>query len=277
MIDEIPARLHLLPALTAPVAVILRRKPSKCFHVMRWNTQTGAIEHGSWFRGQLYPLRCDVSFDGEWMVYLALGASGNTWNGICRLPWLKTVCEGTNMGTWYGGGYWNQPGQLLLNGWTSITVAQELPFRVRGYHADYGEDEGVLYQRLKRDRWKRAGPFGQERRVKGTKKFMILHENDAGWYRRPTPEHPTLRVFYRGYLEHGRTFEFRLDEYPGLLDEKVEWATWDCLGQLLVARTGGVRRYRLEDLGSGIPSFTASFEDLVPPQKPDSTAKVEPG
>jgi hypothetical protein len=267
-VDEIPARIHLLPALNAPVAVILRRKPSKCFHVMRWNTQTGAIEHGSWFRGQLYPLRCDVSFNGEWMVYLALGAGGHTWNGVCRVPWLKTVAEGPNTGTWYGGGYWNQPGQLLLNGWTCGKLQEPLPFRIRSYDAEYGEDEGVLYQRLKRDRWKRAGPFGQDRQLK-TKSYMVAHDNDAGWYRQPTPEHPTLRMFYRGYLEHGRTFEFRLDEYPQLLDKRVEWATWDSLGQLLVARAGGVRRYTLADLPTGIPSVNLSFEGLVPPKKPD--------
>jgi hypothetical protein len=38
-------------------------------------------------------MRCDVSFDGEFMVYLAMGASGKTWNGVCRLPWLTTVID----------------------------------------------------------------------------------------------------------------------------------------------------------------------------------------
>jgi len=38
-------------------------------------------------------MRCDVSFDGKFMVYLAMGASSKTWNGICRLPWLTTVID----------------------------------------------------------------------------------------------------------------------------------------------------------------------------------------
>src|SRR5205823_2031581 len=116
--------------------------------------------------------------------------------------------------------------------------------------------------------WQRAGPFGQERRVRGTKKYMVVHENDAGWSWRPSPKHPTLRLFYRGYLERGYTFEFRLDEFPSMLGQGTEWATWDSLCQLLVARDGGVERYTLEDLATGKPSVRMCFEDLQPPPEP---------
>ena len=90
------ARLHILPAHKANKAVIIRRKPSKCFHVISWNTATDRIEHGSWFRGKLYPMRCDLSWDGEWMVYLAMGSNAQTWNGICEPPWLKTTVDVPN-------------------------------------------------------------------------------------------------------------------------------------------------------------------------------------
>ncbi|MDX2211870.1 MAG: hypothetical protein SFY66_01155, partial [Oculatellaceae cyanobacterium bins.114] len=102
-----PARIHLIPAKASPYVLIIRRKPSKCFHLILWNTQIDTLEYGSWFHGKLYPKRCDISFDGQWMVYLAMGASGNTWNGVCRLPYLRTVAEGSAMGTWFGGGYWS--------------------------------------------------------------------------------------------------------------------------------------------------------------------------
>jgi hypothetical protein len=58
-----PARIHLLPAKAAPYVVVLRRKPTKWFHVLRWNTETDLIEHGSWFKGTLYSERADVSFE----------------------------------------------------------------------------------------------------------------------------------------------------------------------------------------------------------------------
>ena len=38
---------------------------------------TGKYEQGAWFNGKLYARRCDVSFDGDWLVYLAMGGGGN--------------------------------------------------------------------------------------------------------------------------------------------------------------------------------------------------------
>jgi hypothetical protein len=262
------ARVHILPAKGAPVAVILRRKPSKCFHVMKWDTRTGRVEHGSWFLGKLYPLRCDLSFDGRWMVYLAMGARGNTWTGLCQPPWLKTVWDAPNTGTWYGGGYWPERRLLLLNGHPAKVVAS-LPFKTRHYRTGYGEDEGVLYPRMTRDGWQRAGPLGPCRELKGGGKYRVVCESDPGWSWRPTSRHPVLRAFYRGYLAHGHTFQFGLDRHPNVLDRDVDWATWDCLGQLLVARGGAVERWRLPDLAAGRPSFRLDLEDLKPPAKPD--------
>jgi hypothetical protein len=265
MVQKTTARLHLLPAKEAPVVAVIRRKPSKCFHVMRWDTQADQVEHGSWFRGKLYPMRCDVSFDGEWMVYLALGVDGNTWSGLCRLPRLKTVCDAPNGGTYHGGGYWAARKTLLLNGWDCDEYHANLPFRTETYRSFYGEDEGVLYPRLLRDGWRRAGPLGKEREVETAKKYMVICENDPGWFWRPTPRHPMLRAFYRGYLDHGRTFEFALDEFPALLDRDVEWATWDAVGQLVAARGGCLAKYAGADLASGNPSFHLCLEDLQPP------------
>jgi hypothetical protein len=247
---EPPARIHLLPAKSAPVVCIIRRKPSKCFHVIRWNTSSDELEHGSWFHGKLYPLRCDLSFDGRWMVYLAMGSDGRTWNGICQPPWLKTVCDAPNMGTWGGGGYWESQDKLLMSSWEPETAPPALPFRIGPNRSRYGGDQGVLYPRMQRDGWQRVGP-----------------SDDCGWIWRPTSAHPTLRAHYCGYLERGHAFEFALDEHPGLLDPAVEWATWDSLGQLVVARAGGVARYDLQAIKDGKPLFNTCFEDLKPPQE----------
>ena len=71
--------------------MILQRKRTKLFHVITVDTETHAIDEGSWFRGMLYELHCDVSFDGKFMVYPARGAGDQLWSGVCRLPWLKTL------------------------------------------------------------------------------------------------------------------------------------------------------------------------------------------
>lgn len=258
-------RIHLLPAKSAPIVCIIRRKPSKRFHVITWNTSTDQITHGGWIRGKVYVLRSDISFDGQWMVFLVMGAAGTTWNGICKLPWLNTPFEYPCQGTQYGGGYWSQENLLLLNKWQPRGVPLRVPFRTQTYEAPHPEDEGVLFARMERDGWKRIGPFGEMRTIENQRKPMVACDNDPGWCWQPTPAHPTLRAYYRGNLTHGLTFEFALDECPGLLGPDIEWATWDSIGNLITTKNGGVAKYNLKGLTVGQPTFETSFEDLLPP------------
>lgn len=270
------ARLHLLPAKKKPIVVVLRRKPSRGYHVLQWHTRRHQLTSGSWFRGRLYEGRCDVSWDGRWMVYLAMGSQGETWNGICRPPWLRTVADLPNCGTWAGGGVFTQPRELLANDhwhWdrslAEFSDDKSMPFKIV-HEESGGEDLPSLERRLQRDGWQRAGDFGTERQIslKHTI-YSVLHEGDAGWAWRPTAKHPTLRMYYRGYFVGGSTYEFQLED-SALLGLDVDWATWDCLGQLLVSRKGCLEAYGLRDLRKGRPSFRHDLEGLVPPwQDPD--------
>ena len=79
---------------------MLRRGPSDWWHVGRWDTRAPRFEPGAWFRGALYPQRCDLSPDGRWLCTLALkpGArassdwqGGDTYVAISRLPWLEAL------------------------------------------------------------------------------------------------------------------------------------------------------------------------------------------
>jgi hypothetical protein len=264
---EIPARIHLLPAKGSPYVAVIRRKPSKIFHIIRWNTQKDILEYGSWFKGKLYPKRCDISFDGQWMVYLAMGAKGNTWNGVCQLPWLKTYLEGENLGTWFGGGYWKTEKELLLNGrWAEPN--KSIPFKLGDLNSQFGgEDLSVLYPRLERDGWRRSGEnYGENRKVKNSKKYIVECLGDDGWYCQPTKKHPTLRMYYQGYFgnQSGYTFKFTIDEYPELLDSHVDWVTWDFLGNLVFAKFGMLYKYELNDFNKGKPSFCKDLEPLLP-------------
>lgn len=109
------ARLHILRAHGASKAVIIRRKPSRLVHIISWDTSTDIIEHGSWFDGRIYAERCDLSWDGRWMVYLAMGRRGETWNGLCRPPSLESVLTVPNCGTWAGGGFFSDANTLQSN------------------------------------------------------------------------------------------------------------------------------------------------------------------
>ena len=265
------SRIHLLVAKNAPTVVILQRKRAKLFHVVLVDANKRRVEEGSWFRGKLYMLRCDVSFDGKHMVYLAMGSQGATWNGICRLPWLATLTEAENMGSWFGGGYFVDKKVLRTNGWgrPDFYPAKRTgaPFVLEPYHSRYGgEDLGVVYERLARDGFTRLGENWGTQQNLGTRKLQVACEGDDGWGRRFSRRHPMLKVRYAGYLEHGYTFTFWLDEYPDLLNG-ASWASWDCNGDLWVARPGAVEQYMLTDLARGSPSFTIDVEQFEPPAR----------
>jgi len=262
------SRIHLIAARKAPTIAILQRKRSKLFHVIVIDTEALRITEGSWFRGKLYPMRCDVSFDGKFMVYLAMGASGKTWNGICQLPWLTTLIDAENTGTWFGGGYFASGRVLRTNGWQlTDTVSHQatVPLRLEAYKSRYGgEDLGVVYERFERDGFTRLGEnWGTERKL-NTRKYQIECVGADGWSCRPSPKHPVLSIRFVGYMAHGYTFSFSLNEHPDLL-EGAQWATWDASANLWVAWPGVISRFTLKDLREGPPSFSLDVDCFEPP------------
>lgn len=273
-----PPRLHILAAKEAPIVVILRRGPSKFYHCVKYNTKTDAIEYGSWFHGKLYHFRCDLSHDGQWMVYLAMGSKGETWNGICSPPWLKCAFKWSTLGAYHGGGIWKDDLVLARNMGISndkrrknrefkgIKDAEAISF-VEHNAQGFCEDEGVLYARLKRDGWVRQGPFGTDRNIPGNT-YQVAHDNDSGWKINANNGWPPINLYYRGYFNRGRTFEFVMDGYPEFFSTNDDWATFDSVGQLIIARNGCVEKWAINDLASGVPS---SVLDLNNVSLPDSS------
>lgn len=101
-------RLFVILAYDAPVAVILRRGPSRWYHVIRWHTDLDTFEPGAWLRGRIYEKRCDISPDGELFVYFCHGGAyregyTDSWTAVSRAPWLYALALWP-WGSTYGGG-----------------------------------------------------------------------------------------------------------------------------------------------------------------------------
>jgi hypothetical protein len=256
------SRIHLLAAREAPIIVILQRKRAKLFHVITVHTEKHWIGEGSWFRGVLYALDSDVSFDGKFMVYRARGANDQTWSGVCRVPWLKTLVHVETPIT--GGGYFSGPNDLKTHGWdcSEKIVSDDIRFTIeRDTKHHFGDELAVIYARFERDGFTRLDHSGEEQTD------TTPTDCDDGWGRRPARGYPELQMRCIGYFSGGFRFAITLDEHPELL-VGASWATWDSGNRLWVARPGIVEQYTLDDIRRGTPSFSLDVDKFEPPPKP---------
>jgi hypothetical protein len=106
-----PPRLHVLPA--ADVAVVIRRGPSRWWHILRWRLDPPEIESGAWFGGRLYPRRCAVSADGTLLGYYAMAGKPPRWDSylaVSKVPWLHALAA------WHWGSTWHWGCEFLPDG-----------------------------------------------------------------------------------------------------------------------------------------------------------------
>jgi hypothetical protein len=279
------ARIHLLTAPARPVVVVIRRKPTRVFHILRWDTRRDTIEGGSWFFGRIYEKRCDVSPDGEWLIYFAAAQTRSgtrSWTGLARPPWLRTVAHYAGTGTWFGGGFWRDAGTLCVTtyrGWDMPALAGEhvpprLPFAVERH--DWRRDAGdleVLTHRFDRD-WQVDEAASAPRTTIAHGGNWSVRAGAWSWVRRPSAKHPALRV--RGPVETDTGFVFALDGEPALL-EGSDWADYDALGQLVFARAGVLYRCTLADLRAGRITQSIDLEPLQPPARGLVQSPPHPG
>lgn len=104
-----PPRLFVILARDAPVAVVIRRGPSSWTHLTLWHTRTDVFTPGAWLRGRIYEEKCDLSPDGELLVFAAYQGGRlrtsytDSFTAVSRPPWLHALALWP-MGTTYGGG-----------------------------------------------------------------------------------------------------------------------------------------------------------------------------
>jgi len=73
------------------------------------------FEAGAWFKGSMYPEKCDLSPDGTLLLYFVLQGSklrtsySDTWTAVSRAPWMDAL------GLWPQGGTYGGGGRFLTN------------------------------------------------------------------------------------------------------------------------------------------------------------------
>lgn len=232
-------RIFCIPDPQSRVAAVLERRPRQWWRVGRWDLLSGGYSVGAWFRGSLYPQRCDLSTGGRWFLYFALKSesdwpAGETYTAISRLPWLKALAAWKESGTWSRGAHFEPPGRgdvrepavgdvsrlRLLAGVQWTQPAQFAVERRRGWHEAEGTEP-----RKPNDMWDERRTVVMEK-VQPVREspFLLSVRGRFEAFRELPDLNPPLPAPY--HLHQKRVEE----ELPD-----VQWADWTSAGHLATA------------------------------------------
>ena len=226
----------------ARTAVIFRRGPSKQVALIRWQLDRDRFDVGQWLKGRIYERRCDLSPDGERLIYFAATWKKpyESWTAISRPPWLTALALWPKGNAWGGGGLFVDDKTIALNHATEMTLAQgSLPKKVRLTQVEgrgSGEDWPIYGVRLARDGWTLVQEGGVHR-VGG----------EYEWELDPplVYEKGRLRMIVRGIGNRNGPWYAIDHEVVGKQSlPSTSWADWDDNGDLLWARDGKLYRNR---------------------------------
>jgi hypothetical protein len=265
--------LYFLAASNSSEVVVIRRGPSKWWHFLLWNRDTGVIEPGSWFHGNVYPERCDLSPKGDSMVLVAYRGSGDpiAWTALCTPPSVKAKVFWPQQNAKIGGGCFD--GRMPVV-WLNLTSAQGKSVQVReelSYEFGYWDGEqvlpGAVTERLSRDGWNKA---------KG---------EEVAWLKRYGKSGLELRVCYHGTLEELMenpdtfaspclSYQVRTCKDSEFVElENVDWANWNSRGTLCFSRDAALYTADPSDL-KGSESLIMNLNGLTPPSLARSNSSV---
>lgn len=253
------ATLFVILARNARDAVIFRRGPSKQVLLIKWDRKKDTFEIGQWFKGRIFERRCDLSPSGKLLVYLAAKHKRpiGTWTAVSQPPYLTALALWPNMGTWGGGGLFENESSLLLHHETGLTKLAEgfsLPMgmavRPLGYSIGLDEYDSIYQARLLRDGWT-LKQKGEQQKRRTARRLSWLFTPARIYEKRISRKKGMhlLQMQLRGIAEkepHWYTLDHEVFSERGeslFKLPRIGWADWDGNGDLLFADGG--RLFRL--------------------------------
>jgi hypothetical protein len=231
--------MFVLLARQARVGVILRRGPTEWWRVSQWDTMLDRFEGGQWFRGRMWPDKCDVSPNGKLFMYFA-GKYGprsiergytSTWIAVSRPPYLTALALWPVGDTWGGRGVFadDQTVVIATDGRAEHHHHPDHPpgpLRVVEYGALQKEDPLRCVVPCWQSGWSGVPAPGTATRCKELRKpcggLTLGQEVRSDYF---PSRRRTLYTLYRSDGEAIALFE-------------AHWADWDQRGRL-VATVGG--------------------------------------
>lgn len=254
-----------------PVGVVFRRGPSKNVLVIAWNLADDTFRVGQWLKGRIYERRCDLSPNGDFLLYFAANYRKpyRSWSAISRPPFLTALALWPKGDGWGGGGHFVTTHQVALNHRAEemelakgFSIPRWLKVKPFGKRSGWGEDDPVWSERLKRDGWSLVSYPTHTKTDFGAK--LVFEFAPPIVWRKPNPVWPkryTLEMSIRGLLERdGPSYltEHSVVTNRGVYDMgRSDWADWSPSGDLLFATDGCLYRVR------GTRDKLDSLEDAI--------------
>lgn len=252
------ARLYVLLSRGSPQGVVFRRGPSSQVLLIKWNVDADSFEPGRWLKGRIYERRCDLSPDGELLVYFAADCRRPiwSWTAISRPPFFTALALWPKGDCWGGGGMFASNTELLLNHRRNemalapeFSVPKWLSVDTCGEWAGSGEDL-IWSSRLLRDGWKLTAYPDKTKDDRGAE-VWIEYDPPATWEKAHPlwPEKHSLRMSILGIKERNGSWyvtEHSIrskNGYTGAIG-RSDWADWSGDGHLLFAQSGCLYRLR---------------------------------
>jgi hypothetical protein len=118
----VACRLSFVFASDAPVAVVLRRGPTKWVELVKWDTARDKFLDGQWLHGRIYAERCGLSPNGKLFVYFAAKYGmvdksegyDDTFTAVSKPPYLTALALWPHGDTYGGGGRFIDDATLRL-------------------------------------------------------------------------------------------------------------------------------------------------------------------
>jgi hypothetical protein len=268
-------RLYVLVSRNAPVGVIFRRGPSHQVLLIRWNLELDTFEPGQWLKGRIYERRCDLTPEGDMLLYFAANWKKpyQSWSAISRPPYLTALALWPKGDGWGGGGQFvsrdrialsHRQGEMAIA--TGFSTPNWLTVQQFGDRPGWGEDNPVWSERLQRDGWRLTISPEATKNDFGAK-VWIEYDPPITWQKTHPllPEEYALQMLILGVMERNGPWyliEHSIVRKSGNIETigRSEWADWSRGGDLLFSQSGCLYRLRCID---GVLGAVESSEMLA--------------
>lgn len=152
-------RIYFLLARTGTSAVVFRRGPTAQVLMLAWDRGSDTFEEGQWMKARVFERRCDLSPNGQLLVYCAQDYRRDppVWTCISRPPWFTALATWPKSSSYGGGGQFTSNRGLILNQSDARLCNGSVPgwLEIQTTYGT-GEDQPLLEEREVRDGWMRA-------------------------------------------------------------------------------------------------------------------------